>query len=80
MGWCQRTRWVALSREATTPVQLNGAAAVTRAQRDADPQAYTLFLAREHAEDFMAHPVLARHITEGRLWLICDNFGPARIR
>ena len=43
-------------------------------------QAYTLFLAREHAEDFMAHPVLARHIAEGRLWLVCDNFGPARIR
>jgi hypothetical protein len=43
-------------------------------------QAYTLFLAREHAEDFMAHPVLSRHIAEGRLWLVCDNFGPARIR
>ena len=34
---------------------------------------------REHAGAFMAHSELAGHIQEGRLWLISEDFGMARV-
>ena len=34
---------------------------------------------REHASAFMKHPELAAHIQGGRLWLISEDFGMARV-
>ncbi len=34
---------------------------------------------REHASAFMAHPELAAHVQNSRLWLISEDFGMARV-
>ena len=38
-----------------------------------------MLLGREHASAFMAHPQLAGHMQDGRLWLISEDFGMARV-